>query len=45
VEGSEPIKTGILVNSAGLRAPSVAKSMEGYRAELAPKELYAKGNY
>jgi L-2-hydroxyglutarate oxidase LhgO len=45
VEGSEPIKTSILVNSAGLRAPSVAKSMEGYRAELAPKELYAKGNY
>jgi L-2-hydroxyglutarate oxidase LhgO len=45
VEGSEPIKTSILVNSAGLRAPSVAKAMEGYRAELAPKELYAKGNY
>jgi L-2-hydroxyglutarate oxidase LhgO len=45
VEGSDPIKTGILVNSAGLRAPSVAKSMEGYPAQLAPRELYAKGNY
>jgi len=45
VAGSDPIKTAILVNSAGLKAPSVAKSMEGYRAELAPRELYAKGNY
>jgi len=45
VAGSDPIKTQILVNSAGLRAPSVAKSMKGYRAELAPRELYAKGNY
>jgi L-2-hydroxyglutarate oxidase LhgO len=45
VEGSDPVETSILVNSAGLRAPSVAKSMEGYRAQLAPKELYAKGNY
>ena len=35
----------ILVNSAGLRSPTVAKSLEGYRAELAPRELYAKGNY
>ena len=39
------VKTKVLVNSAGLRAPSVAKSLEGYRAEFAPKELYAKGNY
>jgi L-2-hydroxyglutarate oxidase LhgO len=35
----------MLVNSAGLRAPTVARSMQGYRAELAPRELYAKGNY
>ena len=34
-----------LVNSAGLRAPGVAKSMEGYPAKLAPPEYYAKGNY
>jgi L-2-hydroxyglutarate oxidase LhgO len=39
------LKCSILVNSAGLRAPSVARSVEGYRAELAPKEYYAKGNY
>jgi L-2-hydroxyglutarate oxidase LhgO len=42
---SEKIKTRVLVNSAGLRAPSVARAVEGYRAELAPRELYAKGNY
>jgi L-2-hydroxyglutarate oxidase LhgO len=35
----------VLVNSAGLRAPSVAKSIEGYDAALAPREYYAKGNY
>jgi L-2-hydroxyglutarate oxidase LhgO len=45
VRESEPIAAGILVNSAGLRAPTVARMMEGYRAELAPRELYAKGNY
>jgi L-2-hydroxyglutarate oxidase LhgO len=45
VGGSEPIQTRILVNSAGLRAPSAARAVEGYRAELCPKELYAKGNY
>ena len=45
VDGSEPIKARILINSAGLRAPSVAKSVEGHRAELVPRELYAKGNY
>jgi L-2-hydroxyglutarate oxidase LhgO len=45
VEGSDPIRCSTLVNSAGLRAPTVAKEMEGYRAELAPRELYAKGNY
>ena len=41
----ESIHAKIVVNSAGLRAPSVARAMEGYRAELAPKEYYAKGNY
>jgi len=43
--GEERIQAATLINSAGLRAPSVAKTIEGYRAELAPKELYAKGNY
>ena len=45
VDGSDPIQSSILVNSAGLRAPTVARKMEGYRAELAPAEYYAKGNY
>lgn len=45
VAGSEPIMATVLVNSAGLKAPTVAKTMEGYRAQLAPRELYAKGNY
>jgi L-2-hydroxyglutarate oxidase LhgO len=45
VEGSEPIEAKILINSAGLRAPTVARTMQGYRAELSPKEYYAKGNY
>lgn len=45
VAGAEPFVARTLVNSAGLRAPSVAKAMEGYPAELAPRELYAKGNY
>lgn len=45
VEGADPIETSILVNSAGLRAPSVARSIEGYDPALSPRELYAKGNY
>ena len=45
VAGADPIACSVLVNSAGLRAPSVAKSIEGYPSHLAPRELYAKGNY
>jgi L-2-hydroxyglutarate oxidase LhgO len=33
------------VNSAGLKAPSLARSIEGFDPGLAPRELYAKGNY
>jgi L-2-hydroxyglutarate oxidase LhgO len=39
------VSCAMLVNSAGLRAPTVAKSIEGFPANLAPRELYAKGNY
>jgi L-2-hydroxyglutarate oxidase LhgO len=39
------VACNVLVNSAGLRAPSVAKSIEGYDTTLAPREFYAKGNY
>ena len=39
------VRSRILVNSAGLRAPSVARMIEGYEKEKAPGEFYAKGNY
>ncbi len=45
VAGADPVHANVVVNSAGLRAPSVAKNMTGYRAQLAPGEFYAKGNY
>jgi L-2-hydroxyglutarate oxidase LhgO len=45
VAGAGPILAAEVVNSAGLRAPSVARCIGGYRAEHAPPELYAKGNY
>jgi hypothetical protein len=45
VAGAEPVFSKVLVNSAGLKAPTLARRMEGYRAQLAPRELYAKGNY
>jgi L-2-hydroxyglutarate oxidase LhgO len=43
--GGDRVQARLLVNSAGLRAPSVARAIEGYDARLAPSELYAKGNY
>ena len=45
VAGADPVECNLLVNSAGLRAPSVARSMEGFDAKRVPRELYAKGNY
>jgi L-2-hydroxyglutarate oxidase LhgO len=45
VEDAEPILAAQVVNSAGLRAPSLARRIEGYPVELAPPEFYAKGNY
>ena len=45
VAGADPFIAKTVVNSAGLHAPSVAKAFSGYPAELAPRELYAKGNY
>ena len=41
----ESIHARTLVNSAGLRAPSVARMIRGYPADKAPGEFYAKGNY
>jgi L-2-hydroxyglutarate oxidase LhgO len=34
-----------VVNSAGLRAPTVAGSIEGFERKFIPGEFYAKGNY
>ena len=45
VRGADPILARIVVNSAGITAPSVARLIEGYPPERAPRELYAKGNY
>lgn len=39
------LKAKILVNSAGLRAPSVARTIEGLDRRRVPGEFYAKGNY
>jgi len=43
--GETTIKAATLVNSAGLRAPSVARLIDGFPAGTIPPELYAKGNY
>jgi L-2-hydroxyglutarate oxidase LhgO len=45
VSNSDAIEAQMLVNSAGLRAPTVARAMEGFPAHCVPRELYAKGNY
>jgi L-2-hydroxyglutarate oxidase LhgO len=45
VAGAEPILATQVVNSAGARAPSLARSIEGFPGDIAPPELYAKGNY
>lgn len=47
VGGREPtrILARWVVNSAGLTAPAAARAIEGYPAEHAPPQLYAKGNY
>ena len=39
------IQAKTLVNSAGLRAPSIAGRIAGFPPNRIPKELYAKGNY
>jgi L-2-hydroxyglutarate oxidase LhgO len=41
----ESIHATTLVNSAGLKAPSIAKAIKGYPADKGPGEFYAKGNY
>jgi L-2-hydroxyglutarate oxidase LhgO len=43
--GEMDVACKVLVNSAGLRAPSVARTIEGFSGNFIPNELYAKGNY
>ena len=43
--GETRIRSKILINSAGVRAPSVARLMEGFPQDKVPPEYYAKGNY
>jgi L-2-hydroxyglutarate oxidase LhgO len=43
--GEITVRTKVLVNSAGLRAPTVAASLEGFGRRFIPREFYAKGNY
>ena len=45
VKNADPIRCKTLVNSAGLRAPSVARLMDGFPVAKVPPEYYAKGNY
>jgi L-2-hydroxyglutarate oxidase LhgO len=39
------VKTALLVNSAGLKAPTVAGALENFPKKFIPREFYAKGNY
>jgi L-2-hydroxyglutarate oxidase LhgO len=43
--GAQVAAQGFVVNSAGLRAPTVARSIEGFPGKFIPREFYAKGNY
>jgi L-2-hydroxyglutarate oxidase LhgO len=45
VRDANPVRCAVLINSAGLRAPSLAAGIDGYPKERAPREYYAKGNY
>jgi L-2-hydroxyglutarate oxidase LhgO len=47
VGGAEPMALGckLFINSAGLRAPALARAIQGMPSQLIPREYYAKGNY
>lgn len=47
VGGTEPVRllARVLVNSAGLHAPALARALEGMPAGHVPPTHYAKGNY
>jgi L-2-hydroxyglutarate oxidase LhgO len=39
------LRARLVVNSAGLHAPALARRIDGMPADLIPQEYYAKGNY
>jgi L-2-hydroxyglutarate oxidase LhgO len=47
VGGAEPMRLAarLVVNSAGLTAPALARGIEGMPPALVPRAYYAKGNY
>ncbi len=47
VGGAEPtaLRCRVLVNAAGLHAPTLARAIAGVAPEAVPREYYAKGNY
>ena len=47
VGGGEPMRlhARLVVNSAGLHAPGLARRIEGMPSQLVPRAYYAKGNY
>ena len=47
VGGAEPMELScrLFVNSAGLHAPALARSIAGMPRQLIPQEYFAKGNY
>ena len=46
VNGAAPsLRTRLLINSAGVQAPAVARLIEGFPAEHIPPAFFAKGSY
>ena len=47
VGGAEPMELtcSMLINSAGLEAPALARRIDGYDPAMAPEAHYCKGNY
>ncbi len=47
VGGDDPMRLGckLLINSAGLHAPALARAIEGLPREKIPREYFARGNY
>jgi L-2-hydroxyglutarate oxidase LhgO len=47
VGGADPMRLScrLMINSAGLHAPALARRIQGMPSQLIPQEHYAKGNY